>query len=317
MTPPSHYRQMKISGDAQSHFTIPVGNYTSGESLADAVNATPQMISTGLSATFDAQANKFSFFHSQAGNISIATYELTNSHRLLGLSDTFNVTVAPNTITYTQRQADLSGVRMILVASETFELDVTDSQKNSGEYTTNLLAGLPISVAFGGIQTFKSDNAPYMAARRRSLSSVIITLLDENQKPYDISEISRNISDTSTNKKSMNWGRFGRQAARWGSNALPKLQRFGMQSGRFLHNAAEVASRVANTARTGINAIQNNSELSRIPGLNEALGIGRDIVGGLSTAAQVAGRLGNFASQVGESKELRGLTNRFERAANY
>ncbi|KAJ1622146.1 hypothetical protein T492DRAFT_846524 [Pavlovales sp. CCMP2436] len=176
-----------LAGDAQSHVTIPMANYTSGESLADAINATPQMISAGLTATFNAQENKFSFFHSQSGNISIATYELTNSHRLLGLSDTFNVTVAPNTVTYAQRQADLSGARMILVASETFELDVTDSQKNSGEYTTNLLAGLPISVAFGGIQTFKSDNAPYMAARRRSLSSVIITLLDENQKPYDIS----------------------------------------------------------------------------------------------------------------------------------
>ncbi|KAJ1625605.1 hypothetical protein T492DRAFT_843815 [Pavlovales sp. CCMP2436] len=167
--------------------TIPVANYTSGESLADAINATSQIISAGLVATFDTQANKFSFFHSQAGDISIATYELTNSHRLLGLSDSFNVTVPPNTITFAQRQADLSGARMILVASETFELDVTDPQKNSGECTTNLLAGLPISVAFGGIQTFKSDNAPYMAARRRSLSSVIITLLDENQKPYDIS----------------------------------------------------------------------------------------------------------------------------------
>ncbi|KAJ1618658.1 hypothetical protein T492DRAFT_849168 [Pavlovales sp. CCMP2436] len=114
----------------------------------------------------------------------------------------------------------------------------------------------------------------------------------------------------------MNWGRFGRQAARWGSNALPKLQRFGMQSGRFLHNAADIASRVANSARTGLNAIQN-SELSNVPGINEALGFGRELADGLSSAAQVAGRLGNFASQVGGSKELRGLTSRFERAANY
>ncbi|KAJ1617546.1 hypothetical protein T492DRAFT_849169 [Pavlovales sp. CCMP2436] len=116
-----------LAGDELSVVTIPVTNYTSGETFFDAINSTPQMISAGLSSSFDALANKLSFFHSQAGNISVATFETTTAHKLLGMNDTFNITIPPNTITYAPRMVDLGGARIILVASETFELDVMDS----------------------------------------------------------------------------------------------------------------------------------------------------------------------------------------------
>ncbi|KAJ1627422.1 hypothetical protein T492DRAFT_842358 [Pavlovales sp. CCMP2436] len=61
------------------------------------------------------------------GNISIATNEPTAAYKLLGMNLNYN-----------------------------------DSLKAVGENATNLLSCVPISVAYGQIQTFKSDSAPYM-----------------------------------------------------------------------------------------------------------------------------------------------------------
>ncbi|KAJ1623126.1 hypothetical protein T492DRAFT_845779 [Pavlovales sp. CCMP2436] len=105
----------------------------------------------------------------------------------------------------------------------------------------------------------------------------------------------------------MQFGLFLGRVARFGSRAILAIQKFGRQGGTFLNTAAKVASRVAKTARSGLTALEK-SELGRIPWADELIGLGRDATNVLDVAARFAGRAGNFAAGVGQSKELRGLT---------
>ncbi|KAJ1616601.1 hypothetical protein T492DRAFT_850710 [Pavlovales sp. CCMP2436] len=95
----------------------------------------------------------------------------------------------------------------------------------------------------------------------------------------------------------MQFGRFLGRVARFGSRAIPAIQKFGRQGGTFLNTAAEVASRVAKTAWSGLSALEN-SELGCIPGAGELIGLSRNATNALDVAAHIAGRAGNFAAGV-------------------
>ncbi|KAJ1623864.1 hypothetical protein T492DRAFT_845180 [Pavlovales sp. CCMP2436] len=117
-----------LAGDEMSAVTIPPSQYTSGEAIASAINSTSAMLTAGVSSAFDSTTNKLTFSHSQGGNISIATNETTSAHKILGMNKSYNITIPSGVPTAAPRMIDLGGARSILIASESFELDVQDSQ---------------------------------------------------------------------------------------------------------------------------------------------------------------------------------------------
>ncbi|KAJ1635091.1 hypothetical protein T492DRAFT_836376 [Pavlovales sp. CCMP2436] len=88
-----------LAGDELLDVTIPPAQYTSGEALSSVINSTSQMISSGVSSSFDSATNKLTFAHSQGGNISIATNETTTAHKILGMNKQFNITIPSGTPT--------------------------------------------------------------------------------------------------------------------------------------------------------------------------------------------------------------------------
>ncbi|KAJ1639111.1 hypothetical protein T492DRAFT_833140 [Pavlovales sp. CCMP2436] len=212
---------------------------------------------------------------------------------IIGMNELNNLIIPTGVATTTPRMLDLSGVRSIIIACENFELDCMDSQQTIGASTTNLLICIPQSAAYGDILTYKTEATPFVVARRRNLSTIAIQLLDENQSPYDTQ---------------------GRVAG-FGARALPVVQRFGNAAGDFLHKGSAIGNRVAKLARSGLNALEK-SELGRIPGVGELIGVGRDASNFVDMASRAANRVGDFASNVGQSRDLRGLTSQFERTAN-
>ncbi|KAJ1621507.1 hypothetical protein T492DRAFT_847007 [Pavlovales sp. CCMP2436] len=201
----------------------------------------------------------------------------TTTFGTTGMNELNNLIVPTGVAATTSRMLDLSGVRL----------------KSVGESTTNLLISIPQSVAYGDILTYETGSSPFMSARRRNLSTITIQLLDENQNPYDTQGL-----PWSCSAPSMQFGRFLGRVAGFGARALPVVQRFGNAAGDYLHKESAIGARVAKLARSGLDAIEK-SELGRIPGVGELVGVGRDAT--------------NF---VGQSNELRGLTSQFERTAN-
>ncbi|KAJ1640858.1 hypothetical protein T492DRAFT_831849 [Pavlovales sp. CCMP2436] len=131
--------------------TIPVGNYTGGTDLAVAMNATAGFGTTGITVAYSKFSNKLTFSHSQTASITIVT--ATSTMQITGMNECTNLVIPPSVHTTTLRMLDLSGIRSILIACESFELDCMDSLKVTGESTTNLLACLPQTVAYGDILT--------------------------------------------------------------------------------------------------------------------------------------------------------------------
>ncbi|KAJ1629942.1 hypothetical protein T492DRAFT_840404 [Pavlovales sp. CCMP2436] len=113
----------------------------------------------------------------------------------------------------------------------------------------------------------------------------------------------------------MQFGQFLGRVAGFGARALPAVQRFGNTAGEYLHKGSMIGSRVAKLARYSLDAIER-SNLGRIPGVGELAGVGRDATNFIDMASRAAGRVGDVASRVGQSKELRRLTTHFERTAN-
>ncbi|KAJ1635295.1 hypothetical protein T492DRAFT_836212 [Pavlovales sp. CCMP2436] len=94
------------------------------------------------------------------------------------------------------------------------------------------------------------------------------------------------------------------------------VQRFGNAVGQFLHKGSAIGSRVAKLARSGLDAIER-SELGRIRGVGELVGVGRNATNFVDMASRAANRVGDVASSVGRSKELRGLTTRMKALPDY
>ncbi|KAJ1640490.1 hypothetical protein T492DRAFT_832015 [Pavlovales sp. CCMP2436] len=113
----------------------------------------------------------------------------------------------------------------------------------------------------------------------------------------------------------MQFGRFLGRVAGFGARALPAVQRFGNTAGEYLHKGSMIGARAAKLARSGLDAIER-SDLGRVPGVGELIGVGRDATNVLDMASRAAGRAGDVASRVVQSKELRGLTTQFERTSN-
>ncbi|KAJ1618441.1 hypothetical protein T492DRAFT_849342 [Pavlovales sp. CCMP2436] len=113
----------------------------------------------------------------------------------------------------------------------------------------------------------------------------------------------------------MQFERFIGRVAGFGAQALPAVQRFGNAAGEYLQRGSAIGARVAKLARSGFDAIER-SDLGRIPGVGELVGVGRDATNFIDMASRTAGRIDDVASRVGQSRELRGLTAQFERTAN-
>ncbi|KAJ1625120.1 hypothetical protein T492DRAFT_844221 [Pavlovales sp. CCMP2436] len=294
--------------------TIQIGNYTSGTDLATAMNATTGFGTSGLTVSYSKFSNKLTFSHSQSASITIVTATLTM--QLIGMNELNNLIVPTGVATTTPRMLDLSGVRSVIIACESFELDCMDSLKTVGESTTNLLLYIPQSVAYGDILTYKTDSSPFMSARRRNLSTILIQLLDENQNPYDTQglpwscvidvelheSLIKNLAQSHyIAQSSMQCGRFLGRVAGFGAWALPAVQRFGNTVGEYLHKGSMIGARVAKVARSGLDEIER-SDLGRVPGVGELIGVGRDATNVLDMASRAAGRAGDVASRVEQSK---------------
>ncbi|KAJ1637924.1 hypothetical protein T492DRAFT_834082 [Pavlovales sp. CCMP2436] len=112
----------------------------------------------------------------------------------------------------------------------------------------------------------------------------------------------------------MQFGRFIKRAVGFGAKAIPAVQRFGTFAGNILHRGSKIGSQVAQLARTGLNALEK-SDLAKIPGVGEFIGVGRDASNFVDGASRVANRIGDVASNVGQSQGLRSLTSQFEKAS--
>ncbi|KAJ1621176.1 hypothetical protein T492DRAFT_847238 [Pavlovales sp. CCMP2436] len=242
----------------------------------------------------------------QSQSITIVT--ATTTMQLVGINEVENLVIPSGVATTTPRMLDLSGAKSVLISCESFELDSMDSQKSIGSNTTNLLACIPQTVAYGDILTYKTDAAPFILARRKNLSTIVIELLDENQNAYDTQGLPWSIL------QKMQFGRFVKHAAGFGARAVPAIQRFGTFAGNILHRGSGIGSKVAQIARSGLNALEK-SELSKIPGVGEFIGLGKDASNFIDGASRVAGRIGDVASNVGQSQGLRSLTSQFEKAS--
>jgi hypothetical protein len=113
----------------------------------------------------------------------------------------------------------------------------------------------------------------------------------------------------------MMFGRLGGRIAAFGARAVPAIQKFGLNAGRTLHTGGGIGHMVAQVAKLGLNRLQNNPALQRVPGMGEFLGAARDAANLVDTVAMGASRVGDVAEAVGSSKALSGLTTRFEKAA--
>ncbi|KAJ1637245.1 hypothetical protein T492DRAFT_834612 [Pavlovales sp. CCMP2436] len=211
--------------------------------------------------------------------------------QLIGMNELNNPIIPTGVATTTPRMLDLSGVRSVIIACESFELDCIDSLTTVGESTTNLLLCIPQTVAYGDILTYKTDSSPFISARRRNSSTISIQLLDENQNPYDTQGL-----PWSCYESSMQFGRFLGRVAGFGARALPAVQRFGNTAGAYLHKGSMIGSRVAKLARSGLDAIER-SDIGHIPGVGELIGVGRDATNVLDMASRAAGRAGDVASR--------------------
>ncbi|KAJ1635294.1 hypothetical protein T492DRAFT_836211 [Pavlovales sp. CCMP2436] len=95
----------------------------------------------------------------------------------------------------------------------------------------------------------------------------------------------------------MQFGRFLGRVAGFGARALPAVQCFGNTAGNFLHKGSAIGTRVAKLARSGLDALEK-SELGRILGVGELIGVGRDASNFVDMASRAANRVGDLASNV-------------------
>lgn len=112
------------------------------------------------------------------------------------------------------------------------------------------------------------------------------------------------------------FGRLRSGAATFGAHVIPRVQRFGTNLGRQLHTGGLIGHTLASLAKAGLNRLQNNPVIGRVPGLGEFMGAARDAANLVDTVATGASKVGDVAEYVGNSSALRGLTTRFEKAAS-
>lgn len=111
------------------------------------------------------------------------------------------------------------------------------------------------------------------------------------------------------------FGRIRTGLAGFGARVIPRVQQFGRALGRELHTGGLIGHTLASLARHGLNRLQNNPVVGRVPGLGEFMGAARDAANFVDMVSQGASKVGDVAEVVGNSNQLRGLTTRFEKAA--
>lgn len=167
-------------GDAT--ITIPVQTYANGAAVVSALNTA--MTAGGLASlvvSYSESTNRVSFVNDYAFPVSV----LGTLGKVLGLMG--SVVLKASSTTELPGMLDLSGARSILLAVESFELDTLDSLASTSASSTNILAAIPVNVPWGSIQIFQDTSGVLVQSRRKSLSSISMQLLDEDQQPYELS----------------------------------------------------------------------------------------------------------------------------------
>lgn len=170
-------------GFGEFSITIPAGQYKTSEAFRLAIQTAFNSAIRAITVTYSELTNKISFQNTMAQSIFVkGTSPLS---QLIGLNAGQNLTLATNEVVAFPRQIDLSGCRAIQIILENFDLQSTDSA-NGNSISTNVLASIPISVAYGQIQTYQAQIYKPILSNRKNVSSLNIILTDEAGMPYDL-----------------------------------------------------------------------------------------------------------------------------------
>lgn len=162
--------------------TVPEGQYQSPEAFRLALQNAINAGGFGITVTYLSLTNKITLRNTRTQSINlIGTSPLC---QLLGANDV-SLALPTNANVTLPRQLDLSGARCINVMLPNFELNSADSL-NGHTLSDSILCSVPITVAWGEIQTYQNAVPKDILSNRKNMSSLIVKLVDENGIDYDL-----------------------------------------------------------------------------------------------------------------------------------
>jgi hypothetical protein len=142
-----------------------------------------------LSFTYDATTAKLAVSSSNANPITIFGAALgSTAAGLLGLgSETLVLAANANSVPLPSC-IDLTSARAIIVASEGLEVNSADSISltSHNASSSNILIAIPVEVPFGSVQHFQDQTGTMLSVNRKTISTIKLQLLDEQQRPLDL-----------------------------------------------------------------------------------------------------------------------------------
>lgn len=163
--------------------TVPLGQYNTPSTFVTAIQDAITAAAAGITVTYNALINKITLRNTRL--LAITLNGSSTINQLIGMTkDTLSL--PPSTDVVLPCMVDLSGARNIQVVLQNFELNSMDSS-NGSSLATNVLASIPVNVGWAQILSYQASLSNPILSNRKSVSSLIIQILDENGLEYDIS----------------------------------------------------------------------------------------------------------------------------------
>lgn len=170
-------------GYGNFNITVPIGQYVTPVLFQTAIQNVATATAAGITVTYNELLNKITLRNTRA--LAITLNGTSSLNQVIGSTKT-DLLLPPNTDVILPCMVDLSGARNIQVILQNFELNSSDSS-NGNALATNVLASIPVNVGWGQIQSYQASMSNPILSNRKSVSSLIIQILDENGLEYDIS----------------------------------------------------------------------------------------------------------------------------------
>lgn len=162
--------------------SLPVGQYKTSEEFRLALQTAFDSATAGITATYSTLTNKITLRNTRA--LSIFLKGNSPLGQVLGATEE-DLTLPSLTDVVMPRMLDLSGARCINIVLPKFELNSADSL-NGTSLSASILASIPITVAWGEIQTYQPSVHKPILSSRKAMSSLMVKLVDENGLDYDL-----------------------------------------------------------------------------------------------------------------------------------
>jgi hypothetical protein len=160
--------------------TIPVGQYNTPSSLVVALQSVLTTASITITVAYNELLNKLTFQNTSASAITILPSSVWYR---LGLMKSTNFVVGASSTVTLPRMVDLSGGRAIQFSITNHSFDSRDSHGNSTT-SSSVLASIPLTVPFGGLQTYAETNGTITRSFTKNVSELDVSLLTLDNEPF-------------------------------------------------------------------------------------------------------------------------------------